>query len=329
MKQCETCLYREYKDYLICCNANHLHFAFREMLKSLPLIGKDIHDYECKAYEMDRFLEIKEKMKNKDFKKAIYQGFNSHEMNMETVKEKLITLLQAADEYAFGNCAEHGSCDECDKLNKGCVHEIKAHHLIQNGVTLIPETGIGEMSDGYHTFNELYHHRALLFATICNMHPDKAWKAKKHDDGSMYDGMFIVGIETESGQATYHYDIEPYWDMFHVRELEKAPVWDGHTPEEALQRITTLQDSDKWVSVDDPPKESGHYWVNIHQKDEEKGEECDFVLDAWYQPNDLLFAPKEVGWTLMNEWHDLTGQMRQYITHWMQVPYPQPPKGVQ
>lgn len=79
MKQCETCLYREYKDDLICCNVNHLHFAFREMLKSLPLIGKDIHDYECKAYEMDRFLEIKEKMKNKDFKKAIYQGFNSHD----------------------------------------------------------------------------------------------------------------------------------------------------------------------------------------------------------------------------------------------------------
>lgn len=93
-----------------------------------------------------------------------------------------------------------------------------------------------------------------------------------------------------------------------------------------IQNGVTIQE---WVSVDEPPKESGHYWVNIHQKDEEKGEECDMVLDAWYQPNNILFAPKEVGWTLMNEWHDLTGQMRQYITHWMPVPYPEPPKGVQ
>ena len=26
---------------------------------------------------------------------------------------------------------------------------------------------IGDMSDGYHTFNELYHHRAVLFSIIC------------------------------------------------------------------------------------------------------------------------------------------------------------------
>lgn len=30
--------------------------------------------------------------------------------------------------------------------------------------------GIGELSDGYHTFNELYHHRAILFSVICNTH---------------------------------------------------------------------------------------------------------------------------------------------------------------
>lgn len=104
----------------------------------------------------------------------------------------------------------------------------------------IPESGIGNLSDGYHTFNELYHHRAILFSVICNSMPDKAWKSKLHDTGDMFEGMFIVGIETPEGQATYHYDIEPYWDMFKVKELEKAPKWDGHTPQDAIDRISRL-----------------------------------------------------------------------------------------
>ena len=99
----------------------------------------------------------------------------------------------------------------------------------------------GETSDGYHTFNELYHHRAVLFSVIVKAFPDQAWKSRKHHDGSMYDGMFIVGIETPDGQATYHYDIEPYWDMFQCKELEYAPEWDGHTPAQAIARIGKLE----------------------------------------------------------------------------------------
>lgn len=98
----------------------------------------------------------------------------------------------------------------------------------------------GETSDGYHTFNELYHHRAVLFSVIVANYPDRAWKSKKHHDGTMYDGMFIVGIETPDGQATYHYDIDPYWDMFKCRELEVAPEWDGHTPAQTIERIGKL-----------------------------------------------------------------------------------------
>lgn len=99
---------------------------------------------------------------------------------------------------------------------------------------------MGEVSDGYHTFNELYHHRVVLFSVICNSNPELAWKSKLHHDGTMYDGMFIVGIETPDGQATYHYDIDPYWEMFSVQELPKAPEWDGHTPAQAIERIKRL-----------------------------------------------------------------------------------------
>ncbi len=101
---------------------------------------------------------------------------------------------------------------------------------------------IGELSDGYHTFNELYHHRALLTAKLFNTYFHLAWKSKLHHDGTMYDGMFIVGIETPEGMATYHYDIDPYWDMFKIKELDKAPEWDGHTPEDAINRIMSLDE---------------------------------------------------------------------------------------
>lgn len=101
----------------------------------------------------------------------------------------------------------------------------------------------GETSDGYHTFNELYHHRAVLFSVIVAIFSERAWKSKLHADGTMYDGMFIVGIETPDGQATYHYDVDPYWDSFRCTELERAPEWDGHTPNQAIERIGKLVDA--------------------------------------------------------------------------------------
>lgn len=100
---------------------------------------------------------------------------------------------------------------------------------------------VGSLSDGYHTFDELYHHRALLFASLCmTSFKSCAWKSLLHDDpenNPMYPGMFIVGIETPEGQATYHYNIDPYWSMFKVRELDHAPKYDGHTPNDAIERI--------------------------------------------------------------------------------------------
>lgn len=112
--------------------------------------------------------------------------------------------------------------------------------ILNNSIHVMREID-GDTSDGYHTFNELYHHRAILFSVIVKTFSDKAWKSLRHHDGTMYDGMFIVGIDTPDGQATYHYDIDPYWDMFECQELECAPEWDGHTPAQAIERIRRLE----------------------------------------------------------------------------------------
>lgn len=97
------------------------------------------------------------------------------------------------------------------------------------------------ISDGQHTFGELYEHRAKLFSVICNQESisERAWKSKLHSDGSMYENYFIVGISTPDGQATYHYEMK-YWDLFNVKELEKAPKWDGHTSDQAINRLLSL-----------------------------------------------------------------------------------------
>ena len=107
----------------------------------------------------------------------------------------------------------------------------------KQSMVTIPPTGIGDLSDGYHTFNELYHHRAVLFSLIVNSHPDISFKSHMHHDGTMYENMFIVGIDTPFGQVTYHYDNNPYWDYFQCPEVPKAPEWDGHTPDQAIERL--------------------------------------------------------------------------------------------
>lgn len=98
----------------------------------------------------------------------------------------------------------------------------------------------GSISDGYHTFDELYYHRMILFSVVCNTYQTLAWKSKLHADGTMYDDYFIVGIKTPLGQYTYHYDIK-YWDFFEVMEIEKAPEWDGHQPKDIIRLLTLLK----------------------------------------------------------------------------------------
>ena len=110
--------------------------------------------------------------------------------------------------------------------------------LINEHFKLVDKLRAGEISDGYHTFNELYHHRAVLFSVICNQNKDIAWKSKLHSDGTMYDEMFIVGINTPEGQYSYHYDIN-LWSLFDVKELDKAPEYDGHLPED-IERLKSI-----------------------------------------------------------------------------------------
>lgn len=98
-----------------------------------------------------------------------------------------------------------------------------------------------DISDGYHTFGDLYEHREELTNMITIMRPQYSWKSKQHHDGTMFDDSFIVGFNTPDGQYSYHYPLDHYDDFKEASELEKAPEYDGHKPED-IRRLYSIVD---------------------------------------------------------------------------------------
>lgn len=102
-----------------------------------------------------------------------------------------------------------------------------------------------DISDGHHTFGELYKNRIILFCTLCNLLPNISWKSKKHNDEEndpMFFGDFIADMNTPDGISTYHIKLQ-YWDLFDIPELERAPKYDNYDNEEVLKRILSLKKS--------------------------------------------------------------------------------------
>jgi len=103
-----------------------------------------------------------------------------------------------------------------------------------------------EASDGYHTFDELYRYRmlynALAFNALKYEPSAMPHKSRFHSDGEpcFGGGWFIVMayLPTRDGlkQISNHYE-EKYWDLFDIEERIRADEWDGHTPEEAAERM--------------------------------------------------------------------------------------------
>lgn len=125
---------------------------------------------------------------------------------------------------------------------------------------------IERISDGYHTYKELYDFRMMYNAALFNewakqktsispigsgvrgvtlttpvekYHVHKSWR---HHDGELCFGgdWFVVVAMLPTGQITNHYKAE-HWDLFKVPEVEKALFpFDGHTSSNVLARLKSL-----------------------------------------------------------------------------------------
>lgn len=102
-----------------------------------------------------------------------------------------------------------------------------------------------DVSDGYHTFLQLYEFRHLYNACLFNEWSKQGiynvHKSKQHHDGEecFGGGWFIVSATTPYGQISNHYPLK-LWDTFKCEEREKADEWDGHTAEDVVDRLTKL-----------------------------------------------------------------------------------------
>jgi hypothetical protein len=105
----------------------------------------------------------------------------------------------------------------------------------------------GKISDGYHTFDELYEFRKLYNAALFNewAHSGKysVMKSFHHSDGTKCfgGGWFIVIAQLPTGQISNHYKLED-WDLFDCDIIRYPPQFDGHTPQDVITRLKDLID---------------------------------------------------------------------------------------
>lgn len=79
----------------------------------------------------------------------------------------------------------------------------------------------------------------VLTKIIFETYSEYAWKSWQHSDGDMFEGSFIVGISIPNvGDYSYHYD-KKFLDYFNITEVEMAPEYDGHKPDD-ISRLEKL-----------------------------------------------------------------------------------------
>jgi hypothetical protein len=103
--------------------------------------------------------------------------------------------------------------------------------------TLQLPCAVDDVSDGYHTFRELYAHRFALFLALSRA-LGTAWRAHHHSDGTGYDGWFIVGLTLpQVGEITYHLPLAEWEATGFMRTCSRAPSWDGHMSVDVIDRL--------------------------------------------------------------------------------------------
>lgn len=142
------------------------------------------------------------------------------------------TIKRIKEVYCVGCNSYHGvKCSACGTGD--------AIDIIEDA----PAADVEKMSDGYHTFADLYEQRLILSAALAKNNPH-AWKSKRREDGSVPfgGGWFIMGFETDEGCYTYHYELKD-WDLFQCKELDKGKPWDGHTSKD-VRRLLSIPSAD-------------------------------------------------------------------------------------
>ncbi len=122
------------------------------------------------------------------------------------------------------------------ELEKSINQMIAAYRNGANG-----DFSTNNISDGYHTFGELYDHRHDLFIALVNQFPDQAWRFSKNHDGVGYEGYFGLGLFPEPGkQITFHLPNKYLPMVVDVPNHLINPHYDGHTSKDIFSRLAGI-----------------------------------------------------------------------------------------
>jgi hypothetical protein len=148
-------------------------------------------------------------------------------------RDKIYQILKATTEFYHNNLISNPNSLQAQYLKKRGISD----EMIEKCVDM------GEISDGYHTFNELYEYRKLYNACLFNEWGKQnlydVHKSRLHSDGTVPFGnkdYFIVVAELPTGQISNHYHMKD-WDLFKIPEKEKSNEYDAHTPQDVTERL--------------------------------------------------------------------------------------------
>jgi hypothetical protein len=168
--------------------------------------------------------------------------------NVEAVDESLSKEIYGYMKVIKDNIRLHA--DSIGIPQEGTtVNELTAH--INDRISFFSKDNLIDtnfISDGYHTFGELYEHRIALYIALAQKYsyhetPNSplVWRSKVHSDCTVWEGWFLLGVDIEPGkQITYHLPISKWDECSFAETLDKAPEFDGHTSADVLERLKAL-----------------------------------------------------------------------------------------
>lgn len=153
-----------------------------------------------------------------------------------------------------------------DVVNEEPIPDKKTVQQIQYEINVnsacSPSFRRGELSDGYHTFDELYEHRNQLFISLCKSQhyiwhaehwdndtktsdiPSPVYKTRVHFDGeSSPDGYFVLMLDWGNGrpkQMSYHLPDRLWNTLDWCPVIDKVRDFDCHTSADVLKRLAEL-----------------------------------------------------------------------------------------
>lgn len=102
-----------------------------------------------------------------------------------------------------------------------------------------------ELKIKYHTVRQLYTRSRVFFLLVAALAPELTFISFRHYDENKdpienFNDDFIVGVYTPYGPSTFHFKYEYLSEFKDVRHIDNAPLYDGYTEEESMERLVKL-----------------------------------------------------------------------------------------